>query len=325
MTRSADMVGVPDRRLTALGIPADDEHLYRALLIRPRATVAELAAATGWETARVRRRIRSLEQREMLTRLTGRPLRFSPAPPDAVVEVLALQRREEIERARLAAAVLGDEFRLAARRADEGPALHLLSGRERVARKVALIQRSAQEELLVLDRPPYAVPFERAQGEVRRRTVHDHRAVERPARCEESRTLDDVPLNLVIADRRIALVALDPSGDALVLHPSALLDGLVALHGLLWERSLPLWPERSRPTDELSAEDAHLLTLSASGLTDQAIARRLGVAQRTVERRMRRIMDVLGARTRFQAGLRAAHRGVITAGCSDRGTYPHHW
>ncbi|WP_197359209.1 response regulator transcription factor, partial [Streptomyces clavuligerus] len=61
----------------------------------------------------------------------------------------------------------------------------------------------------------------------------------------------------------------------------------------------------------LSGEDEHLLALSASGLTDRAIARRLGVAQRTVERRMRRIMDVLGARTRLQAGLQAARRGVL--------------
>jgi DNA-binding NarL/FixJ family response regulator len=62
--------------------------------------------------------------------------------------------------------------------------------------------------------------------------------------------------------------------------------------------------------DPLSTRDQQLLALLAAGLTDQAIARKLGVALRTVERRVRRMMDGLGARTRFQAGLQAAARGL---------------
>ena len=61
----------------------------------------------------------------------------------------------------------------------------------------------------------------------------------------------------------------------------------------------------------LSSEDQRLLALAAAGLTDQAIARRLGVAQRTVERRMQRILKALDATTRFQAGLRVGQRGLL--------------
>ncbi|WP_329021082.1 helix-turn-helix transcriptional regulator [Streptomyces sp. NBC_00690] len=323
MTGSADIVGVPDRLLAALGVPADEERLYRALLTRSRATIAELVTATGWDAARVRRRTRALEKRGLLTRLPGRPVRFRPAPPDAAIEVLALQRRGELERARLSAAALGDAFRSAARHQVDGlPALQLLSESEQVAQQVALVQRSARKELLIVDRPPYAVPCETAPAGVRRRTIHDRRIADlRSDGGEESRALLDAPLNLVIADRRIAVVALDRSGDALVVPPSTLLDGLVALHTLLWERAVPQGPQEYRPLDDLSYDDERLLALSASGLTDQAIARRLGVAQRTVERRMRRIMDVLGARTRFQAGLQAARRGVISAERTGPGTY----
>ncbi|MEU5399758.1 helix-turn-helix domain-containing protein [Streptomyces sp. NPDC005963] len=325
MTGSADIVGVPDRLLAGLGVPADEERLYRALLTRPRATIAELAAATGWDAARVRRRVRALERRGMLTRIAGRPVRFNPAPPDATVEVLALQRRGELERARLSAAALGDAFRSAAQRhvnsGDSGPALRLVSGSEQLAHQVARVQRSARRELLIVDRPPYAVPYEPAPAAVRRRTIHDRRIADvRSDRREESRALVEAPLNLVIADRRIAVVALDGSGDALVVRPSTLLDGLVALHALLWERAAPPHPEEGSPLDGLSHEDERLLALSASGLTDQAIARRLGVAQRTVERRMRRIMDMLGARTRFQAGLQAARRGVLSPERTGPGT-----
>jgi DNA-binding CsgD family transcriptional regulator len=334
--RGAGAAGGRDkRRLAALGVPADDEFLYRTLLARPRATVAELAAATGWDTARVRRRTRSLEKRGLLTRAPSRPVRFSPAPPDVAIEVLALQRQEEIERARLVAAALGDEFRSARRSAEGGPALRLLSDRDAIAQRFFQLQRSAHDEMLVLDRPPYAVqpaPRQTAvQREllkrgVRHRTIYDHRSLESPeqlAQCrelaglgEESRVLADVPLKLVIADRRAALVPVAQSAEGEVrevmeVHASPLLDGVLALYELLWQRSVPLWPGAGGGERELSYEDERLLALSASGLTDQAIARRLGVAQRTVERRMRRIMNLLGARTRFQAGLQAANLGVV--------------
>ncbi|MDX6281300.1 MAG: hypothetical protein QOH03_2371, partial [Kribbellaceae bacterium] len=72
----------------------------------------------------------------------------------------------------------------------------------------------------------------------------------------------------------------------------------------------PLSPSAS--DGPLTFEDQQLLALAAAGLTDQAIARRLGVAQRTVERRMQRILKALDATTRFQAGLRAGQRGLLT-------------
>ncbi|MYS64119.1 helix-turn-helix domain-containing protein, partial [Streptomyces sp. SID5473] len=67
--------------LGPLGVPAGEEALYRAALARPGATVAQLAAATGWDPARVRRRALALERWGLLVRLPGRPARFGPAPP----------------------------------------------------------------------------------------------------------------------------------------------------------------------------------------------------------------------------------------------------
>ncbi|MCW2892937.1 MAG: hypothetical protein JWO75_2426 [Actinomycetia bacterium] len=54
-----------------------------------------------------------------------------------------------------------------------------------------------------------------------------------------------------------------------------------------------------------------LLTLLAVGLTDAAIARNLGWSVRTTQRRIQRLMQVLGASTRFQASLAAARRGWL--------------
>ena len=59
------------------------------------------------------------------------------------------------------------------------------------------------------------------------------------------------------------------------------------------------------------AQDAHLLALMAAGLKDEVVARQLGLSLRTVRRRIARLMDELGADTRFQAGIEAARRGWL--------------
>ncbi|QDY81061.1 transcriptional regulator TrmB [Streptomyces qinzhouensis] len=311
--------------LGALGVPAAEEALYRAVLARPGATVARLAAATGWDPARVRRRALALERWGLLVRLPGRPARFSPAPPGPALEALALRRREEIERARLVAAALTDGFRPGGRAVVET----FGGGPEAVDRFASRLQGTARREVLVLGAPPLSAT---AVPGVRRRAVYDHAWLDSPERlaaareaaaglAERSRVLAEVPLVLLVVDRTTALVR--DGGTALVLRPSGLLDGVLALYELLWERAVPLEPA-TPGADGLSGDDGRLLALSASGLTDRAIARRLGVAQRTVERRMRRIMNVLGARTRFQAGLRAAEltRGTGLSAESPRDAGP---
>lgn len=55
----------------------------------------------------------------------------------------------------------------------------------------------------------------------------------------------------------------------------------------------------------LRVDDAlHILECLARGFTDDAIARSLGISSRTINRRMTRMMDAVGARTRFQLGIR---------------------
>lgn len=86
---------------------------------------------------------------------------------------------------------------------------------------------------------------------------------------------------------------------SLIVHPSALLDALVSLFEALWRSAVPL-PGQDAPDDTV-------LALLAAGLTDDAIARRLSISTRTVQRRVRDLCDRLGARTRFQAGALYTH------------------
>ena len=295
--------------LQALGVCSEDEQLYRALLARPECTTTELSHDTGWAATRVGRHLRSLLSLGLASRTPGRPASYVPAVPEAAVELLALRKQAAIVEARVGASVLATEFRV------RHDAFTVIRGTEAIAQRFYQAQQCAQDEVLMLDRSPYAVvPIEprRAHG-ISYRTIYDMASLSEPtdlvaARSAGCRILRDVPLKLVVVDRRTGLLPTSP--DVVVeFGPSSLLDGLLRLFELLWQQASPLAPSAS--AGPLSFEDQQLLSLAAAGLTDQAIARRLGVAQRTVERRMQRILRALDATTRFQAGLRAGQRGLL--------------
>lgn len=319
--------------LEPLNILPADEQLYRELLRHPDRTLAELAEATGGDGKRLRRQLRALEAHGLVTRTPTRPARFRPAQPDLALEVLALRRHQEIERARLAAAELTELFRAAAGLHEAIP-VDVIAGSAANVQRFLQTQRATRDEVLIFDKPPYVmegvvsqtdVQLELMARGVRYRTIYDRASLAEPSQLalarrlaaagEQARVLDEVPMKMQISDRSIALVpfALSAERQTLVIQNSPLMDGLIALFELLWDRAVPLWPSGSPASSGLTSEDAELLGYAAVGYTDEAVARKLGVNTRTVERRMRRVMDILGARTRFQAGLQAARKGVLGA------------
>ncbi len=58
-------------------------------------------------------------------------------------------------------------------------------------------------------------------------------------------------------------------------------------------------------------EDLHLLQLLVEGLTDEAIAGKLDLSTRTVQRRVRELIDLAGVRTRLQLVWEATRRGWV--------------
>nr|WP_281379827.1 helix-turn-helix transcriptional regulator [Flexivirga oryzae] len=81
----------------------------------------------------------------------------------------------------------------------------------------------------------------------------------------------------------------------------------------VWHLGTP-WRPGTTPSsdyDLLDPRDRNILRLMAGGVSDAAIARQLGISSRTVERRVRVLLDRLNATTRFQAGVLAARQGLI--------------
>ncbi|MGP8297108.1 response regulator transcription factor [Streptomyces inhibens] len=96
---------------------------------------------------------------------------------------------------------------------------------------------------------------------------------------------------------------------ALLIRPSGLFRALSNVFEALWRLAVPV--SAAGIGAQVDARDRQILTLMASGATDEAIARRLGLGRRTVVRRVSALLTRLGATTRFQAGVQAARRGWL--------------
>ncbi|RPF25329.1 regulatory LuxR family protein [Streptomyces sp. Ag109_G2-6] len=131
----------------------------------------------------------------------------------------------------------------------------------------------------------------------------------------EVRTAATIPPRMVIIDRSQALVPIDPADNrkgALYVTEPGILAALLDLFEQAWNTAVPLGaahPEDTRTG--LTATERELLRLLGSGLTDDAAGQRLGISSRTVGRHMSSIMERLGASSRFEAGIKAAHRGWL--------------
>lgn len=129
------------------------------------------------------------------------------------------------------------------------------------------------------------------------------------------RVRSGLAMSVLVVDRVVAVLDitnLDPSGHGslIVRHPP-----LVEAMARLAEASIV---SAGRPPialglaqRRLGEREAQTLAMLGVGLSDAAIARQTGVSVRTVERHVRRLMDELGAATRFQAGVEAARRGLV--------------
>lgn len=324
------MAEATDRRvLGALGVGTAAEDVYRALLTNPGSSAGELQEATVLSHSRLRRALAELERNAMITRRGGTPTRFQPAPPDIVVEALISAREDELNQARLYARELATLPRTPPEQLHVTELVEILSSREAVAERWMQLQQATRETLEVFTRPPLAQSapeeHESLQGSLHRRgvvvrAIYDGDALRHPgalehirrtaASGEQARVVSQLPLKLALFDRRIALVPhtqRDPDiivDSGLVVHRSALLDALVVLFNIYWQRGTAVSPEKEASVARQdAAETGTVLTLLAGGLKDEAIARELGVSTHTVRRRIAAITERLGVTTRFQAGL----------------------
>jgi sugar-specific transcriptional regulator TrmB/DNA-binding CsgD family transcriptional regulator len=327
--------------LETLGLGTDEVVVYEALLEHGHSSQPQICEATLMSARQVRTALAALESRSLVSRTSGKPQRFAPAPPDVALEALVLKRQDELERVRIVAGHLAAKFHASQATSDAAQVVEVLNSVDAVVHRFAQLQNEAVNEVLILDSPPYRVsdtpPVNDAELDalargVTYRVVYDRAALEAMApdafaeigsyvsAGEQARLTPVLPLKLAIIDRRVAVVPLRTQQVALhcciVVHPCSLLDALIYIFESLWESAQEVGlatetvdsPERSPGT---TVQDRQILALLAAGMKDEAIAHHLGHSHRTVRRRIAALMDVLGSQTRFQAGIAATKRGWI--------------
>jgi hypothetical protein len=326
--------------LAPLGIGPVEEQVYRALLRSPGSEISQLAEQLGNSQARVRRAVGTLARLGLVSRTSGAPPGFLPAAPDVGLAALILDREAQLGRIRTTAQQWMEDYRTGWQ-GTRSELFEVVTGSDAVLHRFDQLQRSATEEIQVLDTPPYAgragpptndLEFDILARGVVCRAIYDRSALLRSPRAieailryvkagEQARVTSQLPLKLATFDRRLAFVPLsldqpDVAG-AIVVHPCSLLDVLLYVFDRLWEQATPLSvaaphiPDLPDPEGGPGPDDRRLLALLASGMPDQAISRHLGWSYRTTRRRIAALMTALGADTRFQAGLYAARRGWL--------------
>ncbi|MFD3331216.1 helix-turn-helix domain-containing protein [Streptomyces sp. NPDC058700] len=327
--------------LTSLGLDAVAEAVYRGLLAQPQDGVKDLAERLGLTTDQVRHALDTLSELALLRPSYDREGELWPVSPEVGLQLLMTRQQEQLaahqrqlEDSRAAAARLIAEF-AEARPADTRSHSERLTGIDQIRDRLAALTRDTREEVMTFapdgpQRPEHieaAKPLNRELLErgVRMRTVYLNSASNSPHTLQyvswlsqlggEVRTVPTLPTRMIVVDRKAAVIPVNSdnsSEGALVLTGHGTLTALCALFDSVWSGARPL-SEESRADDQgLTDQQAMVVVLLAEGHTDETIAKRLGVSPRTARRLASELMTRLGARSRFEAGVRAVQNGWIS-------------
>ncbi|MEV6104771.1 helix-turn-helix transcriptional regulator [Streptomyces sp. NPDC051940] len=325
--------------LEPLGLEADAETVYRLLLEQPDWSVEDMAAHLNLAPAAVHEALDALADLRLLVPSDDGPGRLLPVSPE--VGLAALLSRKELELHSLQrqmdstrAAVADLTTRYGGRKQYAPEMVHTLFGLDAVRNRLAELAEAARTECLSFfpggsqlpDTMESSKPLDQLALErgVALRTLYQDSFRNDPATLQyvrwlaslggQTRTVPSLPMLMVLVDREVALVPIDPDDGrrgALELRSHGVVAALHVLFERFWASAQP-WHEPDQPDDRgLTRRDRELLTLLASGHTDEYISRKLGLSLRTVRRSASALMERLQARSRFEAGVLAVRAGWL--------------
>ena len=317
--------------LQLLGIGGTEEHVYRALLKRRKASSAQVAGDLGISGQAATDALEDIEALGLATHMPETPKAYVAVEPELAIDALIKQRQLSLEQARVAVPVLMEAFVQPAPGHPDPPVLELITNRAYLRAVVDQMFKSLRSEILLFQKLPILAPSMRRQTVlppgVQARTISDHALVESSgtlaatlqdvALGEQARTVSTLPFKMMIVDRGIAIMTLDgqsPESDStLLIRGGALIEALCQLFEFVWAKATPLFAAREGRADPGPYAADHgvefakaLVPLMAAGLNDKAIAQELHISASTLNRRIADLMRTHGVRTRFQLGMRLA-------------------
>jgi DNA-binding CsgD family transcriptional regulator len=335
--------------LEPTGIDKDEERVYRLLVATLDGDPALIADRLGIDAHRVGTVLESLQAKGLVSSRPGPPAGYLPTPPDVGFGPLLLRCQEALEWARREVSRLDDEYRTSARRRDAAQLVEVVTGTAAIRQQLTNLQHGARDEIVWFCKAGHvAMPssenseeFDALAKGVQYRVLYERALLEEPGMIENvaagirqgeiARATSTLPVRLAVADRTIALCPLVAGADGLgeptaaLVRESSLLAALLALFESYWSHASPLristagdgQPVRETATlpveHPLAGDEKYLLSLLVAGVTDKAIASRLGISQRTVQRRIYDLMRRADADTRMQLAWQAAQLGWLDA------------
>jgi hypothetical protein len=117
---------------------------------------------------------------------------------------------------------------------------------------------------------------------------------------------------MLVIDRRRALMWPAKHGrNCLLVHSPVIIEPLLTLLDASWDGACDLETFVRYHQNILDEKTPQILRLLGSGRKDEVAARQLGVSVRTYRRHVASLMEMLGAESRFEAGVKAAVLGLI--------------
>jgi DNA-binding CsgD family transcriptional regulator len=339
-------------RLTTWGLSADADLVFRVLSERGPQTAAQLGASLGLTRLRVADALDELTASDACrsdpTIRSGRPwsetrLWHGRSP----THVLAGLHRRHVEAASATRgrrtfaklAELGVELTDASVRART---VRVLGGTTRVRMRLAeLVAETRREHLSMHPEPIFEVDTVRAAAPLDHTLVRQGRTVltlgvpatvgdttaahtsQLTAGGMEHRELPSLPIKLIIVDRRVAVLPLDPHDigqGALEVYDPPAVEELVARFLSLWASA---GTSKNGPTMsiELTPRERAIVNLLAGGHTDSSASASLGLSRRTVVYAIQGLMERCGVQNRFQLGLVLGPLRNNPTGADDESEY----
>jgi sugar-specific transcriptional regulator TrmB/DNA-binding CsgD family transcriptional regulator len=307
--------------LHALGLGEREDIVYQYLLETKPATAEDVQAETGLRSAQARQALARLAEAGFAQRLPDDSQRFAAASPQTV-ETAIMRKLIDLHDAQEQLGRLSTRYRAARLEADGAGIFEVIKGADAVRENTLALVASARTETLNMAKPPNIAlhPSEHVEADetVHGRTVFDQVLVRDEETLDAIRSSTGthyefrvhalVPVKMLVIDRQVAMMYMrhqDEDPVAALIRESPILDSFLALFDYVWDTATTLQHlSFDKPGDPkrcpLTHDDLLLLSLLLAGLTDQAIARQLRVSVRTIERRVRAMMDAAHVRTRTQ-------------------------
>jgi len=269
-------------------------------------------------------------------RHVGTPMLVPVEPSRALDNAILVMQRQIFEQHQMLLR-LRDEMQalqhvyLTSARRDEEPhdLVHLITDRSEIGALSAELALSAEHDVMSLEtahftRPPdprsaRVPPAEVLERGVRFRNIYERAVLEIPGAQTmlrisieggwDCRVYPAMPMKMVLVDERAALLPLDPTGmgGAMLVRAPVVVAALRMYFELLWSRAMPLGDGQAK----LTPEQDQVLHLILTGMTDGAIARYLGISERTVRRHVGALLDRLQASNRVTLAANAVREGWV--------------